>query len=438
MPVALIVLAALAVAYAYLLDRTPVSDAERAERRRMVFPRFVVGDVARLEVERAGVRLVAERAPDAGAAAWVLRSPHAEPADPAAVEALLQEMSLAVRLREVSPAQAAGLDAPRAQGEVDVGALAYRFALGAPAPVPEGASYMRVDGEGTFVVGKSLAAELLQGADAYRERVLFPYGARDVGRLEVHAGSGSSAEGFVLQRSGASFRLEDGTRAARRIVEPMFGALAEARAHSFLPDGDADRSVTAAALPLTVVAEPREAGRPRVELRVGGACPDDGADVVVVSLSPGRRSACASKVAFEPLRAGRGDLADPAPFYARVDEVAELRLESAGPSGPVLDLARRGAGWHQRAPRDRDLAGPDADAASALAERLTTLRAVEVRSPVRGEPARARSKATLVRTDGVTEVVGVEEGGLVRREDDGATLRMSDDAVRDLERRSIP
>lgn len=435
-PIALIVLAAAAVGYAYLFDRGSVSDADRAARRREVFPAFAVGEVQRVELDRQGERVVLERASDAGEDAWAMRSPRQEPADPAAVDALLEELNVAVRLRDVPAAEGAGLESPRVRGAVRVGALEYRFEVGASAPMPDGASFMRLDGEGTFVVGKALTTALLRGADAYRDRVLVAYGARDTQRLEVRAGR-QAGEGFVLTRFDATFRLGDGIRASREAVERIFGALAGARADSFLADADADRSVAEAADALTLVAEPKDPDRPRVELRVGGACPGNGDDVVAVSVGSVRRSACVSRGAIEPLRDLRGSLVDKGLLHARKDEVAELRLEPVGGHGAVLDLARKGAGWHERAPEDRDLAGAELDAANARVESLVALRAADVRLPAPGEHFAAQVRATIVGVDGATEVVEVgapaADGSVpLRRGDDGAMLKVAAAAARGL------
>jgi hypothetical protein len=434
-PVALIVLAAVAVGYAYLFDRASVSDADRAARRREVFPAFAVGEVQHVELDVGGERVVLERASDAGEEAWAMRSPRQEPADPAAVDALLGELDVAVRLRDVPAAEGAGLESPRMRGAVRVGALEYRFAVGAPAPVPDGASFMRLDGEGTFVVGKALTTALLRGADAYRDRVLVGYGARDTQRIEVRA-ERQPGGGFVLTRFDATFRLGDGIRASRDAVERIFGALAGARADSFLADADADRSVAAAADALTLVVEPKDSGRPRVELQVGGACPGNEDDVVVVSTGSVRRSACVSKAAIEPLRDPRGTLVDKALFHARKDEIAELRLEPVGRPGAVLDLARKGTGWHERAPEDRELAGAELDAANARVESLVALRATDVRLATPGERVAVHVRATMVGVDGATEVVEVGapaiDGVPVRRGDDGAILEVPAAAARSL------
>ena len=73
---------------------------------------------------------------------------------------------------------------------------------------------MRVEGEGTFVVGRSLKVQLLRGADAYRDRTLVPYGASDVGRVEMRAPGGGVV---ALERRGTAFRVggTSGLRASR-------------------------------------------------------------------------------------------------------------------------------------------------------------------------------------------------------------------------------
>ena len=162
-----------------------------------------------------------ERDADAGgASAWTMTSPRRERADAAAVDALLRELEMATRLRAVEPGRRGGpRRAPRPRASVTMGALEYRFALGADAPRPDGAAYMRIDGEGTFVVGRSLKVQLLRGADAYRDRTLVPYGASGIARLEVRGGLGCvvrarASGGDVPSRREAAAGLPRGDRPA--------------------------------------------------------------------------------------------------------------------------------------------------------------------------------------------------------------------------------
>jgi hypothetical protein len=435
----LLALAAGALGYAYFFDRGGGSAPDRARGAGRVFPELDVGGVLSLTLDRGGERLALERETDAGSTGWKMTSPHAEPADPATVDALLEDMSLTARLRSVSiDDAAAGLASPRARGRVRLGAIEYAFALGSPAPVPDGASYMRVEGGGTFVVDRLLAEDLLRGADAYRDRTLVPYGASGTARVEVRdPGAGG---GFVLTRAGVTFRLDASVRASRSAVERLFAGLSGAHADSFIAGADA--GTPAGSGGLAVRLEPTSPSVPPVDLGFGAACPGNPQDVLVTVSGVIAGVACVPETVAAALRAPRASLVDEGLFHARADEIAELRFESLVPDAPSLDLGRKGTGWHERAPRDRALDGAGVDAANALAERLTTSRAKSVRPGASGDRFPARSRVTVVRVDGVAEGVEVAapaaDGSVpVRRLDDAAVLTMAKDALPDLEGRSL-
>jgi hypothetical protein len=434
-PVALVVLAASAAAYAYLVDRSTVSDADRASRRDDVFPSFRIDEVRRVELVTRSEVLVLERESDAGV--WAMASPRQETAEPAAVDVLLREMELATRVREVPPTEAPGLDAPRVRGRVAVGSLEYHFSLGADAPRPDGAAYMQVDGEGAFVVGRSLKVQLLRTADAYRDRALVPYSAGEIGRLEARAADGE----LVLQRQGTAFRLgsAEGLRASRAAVDRVFAALADARAEGFLDEAAAERAVVDSSLTMTIT--PRDTRRPRVRLLVGGACPGRADDVIVVRTEPTRVSACVAAGSVNALRVTADALVDKAPLFAHADEIEEVRLEALGATGPRVDLARRGTGWHERAPEDRDLGTEEADSATSLVTALAEAQAIDARQAAPADGVAPRARVTIVRTGGgsnATEVVdvaapNVEGVATVRRLDDGALLRLPGAVARRFE-----
>ncbi len=441
-PLALVLLAGGTAAYAYFVDRTTVSDSDRSARRSDVFPSFRVEEVSRLEIVHGGESLVLERDADAGAASpWAMVSPRRERADPSAVDALLRELELATRVREVHDVpeaarnDATGLDAPRARGKVKVGPLEYRFALGGDAPRPEGAAYMRVEGEGTFVVDRSLKVQLLRGADAYRERTLVPYGASGIAKLEVRAASGES---FALERQGATFRLVGpGLRASRPVVDSLMTTLADGRAETFLDDAAADRMTATPAFAVTVT--PRDGAHERVELRIGGACPGQPEDVVVVRTAPSRVSGCTARSLPEALATTAPALVDASPFFAHADEIEELRLEPVGRAGPRVEVVRRGNGWRERSPEDRDLTSDEADATNMLTLALAEARGSDVHRPAADERFDARARVTVIRTGGQTrEVVDVAAPSpdgttRIRRADDGAVLRVSRAVARRLE-----
>jgi hypothetical protein len=437
-PTVLAILAASAAAYAYFVDRSTVSDTDRAARRAEVFPSFRVEDVVRIELVHGAESLVLDRSADAGESElWTMTAPRPEHADAAAVDVLLRDLERAARVRGVDPRDAVGFDAPRMRGSVRVGQLTYTFALGGDARVPEGGAYLRVDGEGTFVIGRALKVQLLRRADAYRDRAIVPYGASTVARLEVQRGP---LERVVLERHGATFRIGGrGVRAARSEVDRLLLALADARADTFPDDDDADRATAQPAL--RVLVTPRDgAGGAPVELRIGHDCPEQPEDVILVRRAPTRLAACVPKTLDQALATGAA-LADTSPLFAHADEIEELRLQRLGPGGAVVDVARRGSGWHERAPADRELGPSESVSVNALALALAQARAAsdEVRRAADGERFEAQARITVARTGGgATEVVEIaaqapDGTALARRLDDGAVLLLSRAAVRRFE-----
>lgn len=426
-PIALLVLAAGAGAYAYLVDRRAVSDADRESRRRDVFPSFRVDEVTRIELDHGTEALVLERSADAGAS-WTMTSPRRERADAGAVDALLRELENAARERDVQPGDARGLDSPRVRGAIRLASLEYKFAVGDDAPRPDGAAYMQLDGEGTFVVSRALKVQLLRSADSYRERSLVPYGEGDVARLEVAGPSG----GFALDRSGATFRLSaDGLRASRSDVDRLFAALADARADAFLDDAVVDRGLDK---PWTITLTPRDAAHPRVQLRVGGSCPGGQEGVLAARVAPTRVSACIARTIAEAVATTPFALADRSPFFAHADEMEDVRLERI--AGDLrVDVARRGTAWRERAPEDRNLSADESDSANTLAVALADARATTIRR-AGDEGFTPRVRVTIVRTgSSVTEVVelgAARSDGItpLRRLDDGAMLELPADAAR--------
>jgi hypothetical protein len=408
-----------AMGYLWFFDRGSVTDTEREARAADVFPAFRKGDVSRIVLTRGQEQLVLERiAPsDAGSGGWALRAPRDELAETGAVEALLQELESATRVRKVDGAE--GFDAPRATGAIAMGRITYRFTLGGPAPTPAGAAYMRLEGEGAFVVSASLADALLKSADAFRIRQLTPYGIADARKVEVRSPGGA----FAIERADAGdFRLVgSGLRVAHATVDRLTSAVAEARADTFV----ADSRVPAG--PLTVISlEPLESSAARVELSIGGTCPTDSHDVVAVRTSPPPQvAACVAHGIVDAL--GTDAAIDPRLIYATPDDVAELAITTL-PTGTSMDLARADDGWRERLPEDRTLEGEDAEAASVFVAAV-----VGATGEVHGKgdlPSPARLRISVVRAqDRATEIaevaVAADGSATARREEDGALISLT-------------
>ncbi len=448
--------ALLVTVYAYVVDRGKVSDPERNARGAALFPAFRRDEITSIELTRGGETLSLERGAKRGADAgegaddWRMLSPVQSTADAAAVETLIGALDYGNVIRR---AEGQSFDAPRLRGTITMGKIVYRFALGKEAPVPEGAAYLRLDGEGTFVIGRDLVAALMTASDAYREKTIVPYLSIALRRLEVRGPKDSWA---IERTDDVSFKLAEPnlapgaiSRVSRDAIDRVWGALAEMRAEVFIADADAERAVAPAVFTITMT--PKDGAQPAGELVVGGACPGHPDDVVVVRRTPSRISACAPKVILEGLGIAKADLLDKHLFAARFDEVEEMSL--ALTNGPKLEMARMGSGWHERSPEDRELAKDEVDMANAL---VTSIAHSE------GRPANATAnedegftpnlKVTVVRAEsGAREEVQIDtkprsrasskgqspaDEFLVRRAGDGALLVVDRELERKLEPRA--
>lgn len=374
---ATIVLVVLAVALGVWLwlDRNRVTEGERKRRENSVFVAWRREELTLVQIMHDGETIVLERDPKAregSRGTWRMTSPREERADPVAVDHLLSTLEFATVVRRVADAVPLGLDAPRVTGSLRMGGLTMSFAVGGTSPRPEGSSYMKVDAEPAIVVSKELVDALLAPSDVYRDRTVVPYLATELARFEVSRAGG----GFVLERiDERSMRvLGAGVLASRASVERLWAALAEMRAEAFPKDADADRLTTAPVL--TVVMKPIDGKQPAAEIVIGDACPGHPADVVVLRKAPSRVAACAPKDIVASLGVDPAALVEKHPFTVRMDEIEELRLERStadggGGSAPsAIELARKGTGFHQRAPTDRDLSTAEADAATELLTRI--------------------------------------------------------------------
>jgi hypothetical protein len=369
------------------IDRGSVTDSERAERPKNVISVFRRDALSRIEIDVGKEKLVLARDIDRDAdAAWRIESPEAGPADANAVDKLSSTFEFATFVRKVDPKSAPTFDSPRASGSLTMGKLVVRFALGGAAPTPEGASYFRVEGEGAkvFVVSKDFSDALLAGASAYKSRTIVPYLSLDLASLDVHSKSGY----LHVERTGElTFRVGvDGLRASRESLDKLWSAFAEMRADSFT-------SADVASPDVSITMTPKD-GKPRAVIDIGGACPEHPGDVVVVRREPTKLAACAPSGILEGLSMTASDLADTRLFFAHEDEVEELTIANADGSQKI-EIARKGSGWHARAPFDRDLAGDEVDAANTLATAVIRAKGTNVAASEPTDPFTLRSRVRV-------------------------------------------
>lgn len=398
------------------LDRDKVTQGERERRENNVFVAWRKDELSRVEIAHEGETIVLVR--DARAdSAWRMTSPSEERVDQAAAERLVTTLEFATRVRKVSGDSDLGLESPRARGSVTMGSLVMRFDLGAPSPRPEGTSYFRVDGGEPFVASKELTQALLASADTLRDRSVVPYLSLELARFEVkHDGAG-----FAVERADErSFRVSGANLlASRAALDKVWGALAEMRAEAFPKSADAARLTSSPKA--TILMTPKESGKPLGELVIGEECPDHPNDVVVLRKQPTRVAACAPKGALSALLSMTPDsLLDRRPLSFRHDEIEELRLERMGKEPLVVEVARRGSGFHQREPEDRELDKAEAEAVSDLLVRIEHSEATSVRLGGEAFEPIAKAKVRSGEHEEVVEVgpLGGETVTLRRLRDD--------------------
>ncbi|MDB4946779.1 MAG: hypothetical protein JWP97_6313 [Labilithrix sp.] len=430
--VALVVLA-VALGVWLWLDRDRVSSSEQKQRKDNVFVVWRKEELSAITLVHEGETLALERR----GADWQLTSPRRERADPQAVDRLLGALELATVQRRVSTASGLGLEAPRATGQLTMGGLTTRFVLGGASPKPEGSSYLRVDDGAPVVVGKDVEAALLAPADTYRDRTVVPYLVTELQGFEVQVEHGG---GFAVTRRDERSFLVGGVLASRSALDGVWAALADLRAEAFPKDADAELLTRTPRMTVTMV--PKDPKAPRAVLVVGGACPDHPDDVVVLRKEPTRVAACAARDILPRLDLGPEAIVEHRPFTFHADEVEELRLERLGdvgksvdPAAPArLEIARKGNGFHERFPADRDVSAAEADAASELLSRIASTGGAAVVRPDGNAPFRAMARARLDGGDHEETVevgaVDARGGAMLHRLVDGARLEASPALVR--------
>lgn len=405
--IVLVLLAAGLGWYAWI-DRERVTEGERKSRENNAFSAWRREELSRIEIVHEGDRLVLER--DAKKdAPWRMLSPHEGRSDQAAVDRLISTLEFATAVRKATEGASLGLDTPRAYGSITMGGLVQRFALGGPSPRPEGSSYFRVDDRAPIVVSKETTDALLQSSDTYRDRSVVPYLSLELDRFEV--ARPAARAGFALERiDDHSFRVaSEGVLASRDTLELVWSALAEMRASVFPNDADADRLTAQPVVTIKMV--PKDASKPPAELVIGGPCPTSPNDVVVLRKAPTRVAACAPKSVLEALSMSPKGLVDRRPFSFNADEVEELILERQGGEGAgaapsKIEIARKGMGFHARAPFDRDLTPEEADAAGELVSKIATAEA-DSAVPSKGQPPFVPVAKARVRSGEFEQVVEI-------------------------------
>jgi hypothetical protein len=431
--IVVIVLAIGGLLYAYFGDRGSVSDLERDHRAHLVFPAFRREELQSLEIDPRGALKMRFEASedDAGEREWRMTLPVGDKGDSVAIDRLLGALEYASYERKV-PSGGAGFDSPRVRGSIAMNKVHYAFELGDDATPPDGAAYFRLEGEGVFVIKKDLVNELLKNVDAYRDRSVVPYLSIDLQRFEV-----GGAKPWAIERvDDISFRIAapsgnfQGIRASRSGLDKVWQGLAEMRAESFPSVDEATRALGS---PLLLTMTPKDSSLPRALLALGGACSSSPDDLVLQRREPTPLVACVPKGALAGISTPLEELVDTHLFAAIPEEVEEISLQAL-PTGTKIELARKGEGWHQRSPVDRDLDLFEVDMANALVKTVvaTSGQVLEPKPP----PFSGAFRVIVVRAGTrVQETVDLFDR-TARRINDDAVLELSPIAFRRLQPRA--
>jgi len=428
-----------------------------------------------LVLERADGRWTvrAERAAGSpsGSEGWTLeRGGRLVEAEQRGIGQLLATLELARYERLVDPEgldpASLGLDAPAVVVRLSFGTppKVLRLRVGGKAPRPAEARYaevLRPGGERAVYAVSEQLVEAIQTVPL-RSKRLVPHLGAELAELALFDGDEEKPRWRLVRqrwpapdRGAFALAQPDGAkvRADHRAVGALLVALELLEASSWLDPADAEAAAkTDSRLGLAIE---RRSTKPRsLRLDLGGPCPG-GPGLRVVQRGARPAAACVRGGALQALDVQASALVDRHALGAARSHVIELKLAEAASGGgakesaTVLEIARREAGWHVRAPAGQSL---DDQALERWVEELAELRGTVVPAAELGpladyglDPVRARLRivslgAASSGAQGDAQAPGderlehlelgsVRDGVLhVRREEDGAVLRLSAEA----------
>jgi hypothetical protein len=449
--IVLSVLAAAGAVVVLVVDKDNVTTQESEHRKRNIVPVWRPDDIQSVTLTARGkTAKVSLGAPtDAGQRLWEVEIDGGRfLASQQKVDQLLGTLEYATFERQVSKDAVSeaelGLGSPATVVAIEIGPKTYRVAVGGPAPTPKDARYCEGPG-GTYVITSQLASALDMHPDELRTRTFVPYLSTELKGLRVEGEGGVRpfARATWSGSRGAGFRFDGSTpegdvRADAEAIDRLLGALGSLQAETFLADDAADKALAKRA---TITLAPRDGGKPKAVIEVGGACPGKEGQVVAVRREPSRTSACVPAEVMDVF-------VTPAPAYidlgvigARADEVSELTITQGD---RTIEIARSGTGWHMRKPSDRKVS---AAAGNELVNNLTSLAGAKIVTGAAKDlgldPPRAtvRAESTVqLLGDGAaaerveTIEIGAPQGDVVhvRRLEDGAILALPADRMASL------
>jgi hypothetical protein len=342
---------------AVLATNGSVTTKDSAGREQNLLPVFRTEDVMGLELSNNGEPFRLERVTqtDAGSAAFELVAPVKELADAATVDKFLAGLGSAKALRPVADSLSRavlGLDPPSSRIVVRTTKLSYELDLGSKAPSPEGARYVEVKGPGTpakrLLIAKSVAEDLAFDLDAFRLRSVISVSQADVTRVTIKS---PTLDVRLVRGAGKAFLVdqEPKVRADRETVSSLFFQLGRLSANRFLNNAEAEAAL--GPNPAQFALEIKGAQSP-LRFQVGGSCPGDDTELVLVRQAPNAQSACVARELEATLGLKRDAFLDEHAFSLHVDEVEELTIDSGQSK---FRLVRKGTSFVLHTKTDSDV-----------------------------------------------------------------------------------
>ena len=358
--------------YIWLVDRDNPSTSETQAREDNLLTVFRREQLGKIEIEQEDRKVtLVRREDDAGDHIFLFMVGDAKPqdaphADQVAVERLIQALEFATRLRQMQgdfDLVAAGLAPPERTITLQMGSRSYRIGVGREAKTPAGARYVKVEGEGVFVIPKAQAQELMASADSFRARRLVPYTSSKLESLELLNEAGETK---LMRAQWGGFRvasLPGKPRVSRFVFDRLLAALSDATAERFLDVEEGKAALAEAKSQVRLVLVPKKGERE--EIVIGGTCPSPtdagvGASKLVVleRTGPEPTYACIPSSVLVDLQTPPAAFADRRALSGTPDGVESIEIERGE---ATLELIRKGGGWHVRKPEDRQIPSTDVE-----------------------------------------------------------------------------
>ncbi len=386
---ALLLVVALGAGAGAMLASRRVTPLDKDERKGFLLPVVGGASVTKIEIDVGESHHALVRSP----VGW---QGDAVEIDPSRVDRWLTALTQAKTVRE---APESVLGAPEMRAKLSLSSQILALALGKENE--DGGRYARVEGVGTYLVGREWAKEIYVGADGFRDHALFHEGWADLDDVQVAVGQRAL---HVVRIDPVSFREKDARLVPATLVEGLLETYGDLEAASFSAESGGDPPFEEKGH-FSFVAKNGTRGR----VRLGGPCSSGRTRFLRETPSPETRGCLDEAIVRRLFGLVESPRFETHLIQSRVDEIAEVTFDLGGVR---FDAARSGSSFLLRAPTTRPLTRAEGEALEAFlrARQIELPKAVPPllpRPPPRafsvhtgGDPTRAREERIELFEDG--------------------------------------